>query len=72
MDGREEVHSEDALGVTLNPTFAGLDHDLLVIVLDMEDGRRTHLILDRNCLVLGPDTDMSISEVQLLLQEDTL
>ena len=56
----------------MNPTFAGLDHDLLVIVLDMEDGRRTHLILDRNSLVLGPDTNMSVSEVQLLLQEDTL
>jgi hypothetical protein len=38
---------------------------------DVEDGCGAHLILDVNCVVLSFEANMDVTEINVLLHEDT-
>ena len=48
-----------------------LNHDFVVIVLNVEDGWRAHHVLQSDRLVLRPYANVSVTKVELLLEEVT-
>jgi len=69
---RSEAHLEGKLRVTLDLALQWEDLKLLLGTLHVEDCWSSQLILDVDCAVLGLQTYVDVSEVELLFEEDAL
>lgn len=69
LDIGDETNGEDHLLVRRDAALDWADCELLAVALDMEDGGASHLVLDVESLILGPEADRDVAKVEQLLDE---